>query len=183
MTASAAWLTNRGRAKRGEFLTLGQFTETKLLVPRLLSGRQDGAIQELTKRMEATGRISNAPSFVEAALKRELDLPTFAGDGVAVPHVRGGAVRELSVAVGLSATGICWGRAGRRTAHAVFLFAVPLAEAATYLALLSGLSSLIFDETAFASLKHAKQPEEMLRVFHAVRLVRQDVQSGVPCRA
>ena len=163
-------------------MTLGQFTEAKLLIPRLLSDRRDGAIQELTKRLEGTGRIENAPGFLEAVLKRETEMPTMV-EGVAVPHVRGAAVQNLSIAVGLSAAGIPWGRDKRRAAHMVFLFAVPLSDAATYLSLLSGLSSLIQDEIAFTALKRATQPEEMLMVLNAVRLVRMTARPGQPIRA
>ena len=160
-------------------MTLGQFTEAKLLIPRLLSDRQDGAIQELTKRLEATGRIESASGFLEAVLKRETEMPTFV-EGVGVPHVRGRAVQKLSVAVGLSAVGIPWGWDQRRVAHAVFLFAVPISKAATYLSLLSGLSTLIQDEMAFTALKRATQPEEMLTVLNAVRLVRMTARPGQP---
>jgi mannitol/fructose-specific phosphotransferase system IIA component (Ntr-type) len=162
-------------------MTIGQFTEPKLLIPCLLSDRQDGAIQELTKRLEATGRIENSPGFLEAVLKRETEMPTFI-EGVAVPHVRGGAVQKLSVAVGLSATGIPWGLDKRRVAHAVFLFAVPLTEAQTYLSLLSGLSSLIQDEVSFTALKRATQPEEMQSVLNTLRLVRRTVHPSQPMR-
>lgn len=68
-------------------MTLGQFTEPRLLIPRLLSDRQDGAIQELAKRLEATGRIQNASAFLEAVLKRENELPNVCRRG------RGGAAR------------------------------------------------------------------------------------------
>lgn len=152
-------------------MTLGQFTEPKLLIPRLLSDQQDGAIQELSKRLAATGRIGNAPAFLAAVLKREAELPTFI-DGVAVPHVRGAAVTVLSVAIGLSAHGIPWGGHKDRIAYAVILFAVPLTEAQTYLQLLSGRCALIQDDTAFARLKAAVQPEEMFRMLKAVRVER-----------
>jgi mannitol/fructose-specific phosphotransferase system IIA component (Ntr-type) len=86
-------------------------------------------------------------------------------------------VHKLSVAVGLSSAGIPWGWDKRRFARAVFLFAVPLTDARTYLSLLSGLSSLIQDEMAFTALKRAIQPEDMQRVINAVRLVR---MTGLP---
>ena len=47
-------------------LALGQFTETRLLLPRLLSTRQEGVIQELAKRLETTGRIPKATVFTDA---------------------------------------------------------------------------------------------------------------------
>lgn len=160
-------------------MTLGQFTEPRLLIPRLLSERSDGAIRELAKRLETTGRIGNAPAFLEAVLRREEELPTYI-EGVAVPHARGGAVTELSIAIGLSGPGIPWDRENRCVAKAVFLFAVPLSEAQTYLALLGGLSSLIHDEIAYTALRRATQPEAMLQVLQAVRLVR---MAARPCAA
>ena len=161
-----------GRRRPAPTLTMGRFTEPRLLVPRLLSNRPEGVIQELAKRLEATGRIQDAAAFTKAVAGREVDLPTVVGSGVAVPHGRGSAVRSLSLAVGLSAAGIPWGRGHRLTARAIFLFAIPLMEASTYLALLSGLSTLMRDERAFAALESAMQPEDMLWVLNGVHLVR-----------
>jgi mannitol/fructose-specific phosphotransferase system IIA component (Ntr-type) len=152
-------------------MTLGQFTEPKLLIPHLLSNQQDGVIQELTQRLESTERIQNAPAFLEAVLKRESQVPTFIEDGVAIPHVRSGAVGKLSVAVGLSAPGIPWGRDNRCIAKVVFLFAVPLTEAQAYLSLLSGLSALTRNEMAFAAFRRATQPAEMLGVLNTIPLM------------
>ncbi len=152
------------------YMTFGQFTESKLLIPHLHSSRSDGAIRELAKSLETTGRIGNPTAFLEAVLQREEEMPTFL-ESVAIPHARGAAVNKLSVAVGLSVPGIPWGRDGRHIAKIVFLFAVPLSEARTYLSMLSGLSTLIHDEMACAALKHATQPEAMLGVLQTVRLV------------
>ncbi len=157
-------------------MNLGQFTERRLLIPRLLSRRQDGAIRELAQRLEATVRIQSASSFLEALLKHESESPALVGDGVAIPHVRGGAVDKLTIAVGLSSPGIPWGRTGQHIAHVIFLVAVPLTESGAYLSLLSGLSSMIQDEAAFTSLKHSTQPEDMYRVLSAVPLIQAPVQ-------
>jgi mannitol/fructose-specific phosphotransferase system IIA component (Ntr-type) len=171
-----------GRSQTTSALSLGLFTEARLLVPRLLSAGPDGVIQELAKRFEATGRIPDAAAFTEVVVRREMDIPTFAGGGVMVPHGRGGAVRSLSLAVGLSECGIPWGRDRGLTARAIFLFAIPLTKASTYLALLSGLSTLMRDETAFASLTTATQPEDMLRVLTAVSWVRRTFRMPPPPR-
>ena len=117
-----------------------------------------------------TGRIQNASAFVQAVLKRESEFPTFVAKGVALPHLRGEVAQKLSLALGLSAAGIRWGRDARQMAKVVFLFAIPLTEAQTYLSLLSGLSSLVQDAKAFDALSQATHPEEMLRVLNAIPL-------------
>lgn len=155
----------------GGRMNLGQFTETKLLIPRLFNDRPEGAIWELAKRLEVAGRIQHTPAFVEAAIRREAELATFL-DGVALPHGRGAAVQQLSLAVGFSTVGIPWAGNHRECAHALFLIAVPLTEAGTYLRLMSGLAWLIQNQTALAALMRATQPEEMLRILASVQVVR-----------
>ena len=92
-------------------MTLAQFTEPKLLVPRLLSNHRESAIIELSRRLESAGRIENADSFVDAAMDHE-SIASAVFDGVTFPLARGRAVKELSFAAGLSRQGIRWG-AGR----------------------------------------------------------------------
>lgn len=156
-------------------MTLGQFTEPTLLIPCLFSSGQEGVIQELVRQLEVTGRVDNARVYSEALLHREADLPTFVGQNVAVPHLRAGALKQISLAVGMSQTGIPWGRFQSRIAKVVFLVAVPLKEAATYISLLSGLSRLIHDDTVFNAFRRVTQPEQMLSVLNGVRLVERTI--------
>jgi mannitol/fructose-specific phosphotransferase system IIA component (Ntr-type) len=149
-------------------MTFGQFTEPDLLVPKLAGDGQEAALRELTRRLESTGRIQNAPAFLTAALARESQQPIFVGPGVVVPHVRSSDALKLSMAVGLAGEGVPWGRHG--IAKVIFLFAVPSKEAGTYLLLLSGLSRLMRDEAAFAALKKGTQPGEMWRVLDEICL-------------
>lgn len=161
------------RAKAPEVaFSLGSLTEPRLLVPRLSSGRPEAAIEELAQRLEAVGRIPKSTAFAEIVIRRELDLPTFVGEGVVVPHGRGAAVKALTLAVGLSDSGIPWGREGHLRAHCVFLSAIPPTGASRFLALLSALSGLIRDDAALSALKAAARPEDMLRVLSGVKLVR-----------
>lgn len=108
-------------------------------------------------RFAAAGRIQDVAAFSKVVGAREMNCATFIRAGVVVPHGRGGVVRRLSLAVGLSSAGIRWGGDSRRAANAVSLFAIPLSQAAVYLALLSALPGLIHDEGNFAMLKAARQ--------------------------
>jgi mannitol/fructose-specific phosphotransferase system IIA component (Ntr-type) len=157
-----------GRFEESMPATFGQFTELELLAPNLPGGGPEGAIRELTRRLESTGRIRNAAAFLSAALAREIQQPMFMGQGVVVPHVRSGDALKLSVAIGLAGEGIAWD--GHGTARVVFLFAVPLTEAGRYLLLLSGLSRLMQNKAAFAALQQGTQPEEMWQALHKIRL-------------
>lgn len=154
-------------------MTLAQFTEPKLLVPRLLSERQEDVICELATRLQSAERITNAGRFAQALLAGET-LPVAVLDSVAFPHLRGGAVKKLSLAIGLSQPGIRWGRGRSPIVHLAALFAVPLSEEQTYLSLVVAFSSFIKDESAFSELRQCVRPEAMLSVLDRVRVVRMD---------
>jgi mannitol/fructose-specific phosphotransferase system IIA component (Ntr-type) len=152
-------------------MTLAQFTEPKLLVPRLLSERQEDVIVELAKRLESAERIANAGRFAQSLMACE-SLAVAVLDGVAFPHARGGAVKKLSFALGLSQPCIRWGRGRSPVVHTVALFAVPLSEGQTYLSLVMAFSSFMKDEPAFSALRRYVRPEAMLNVLEQVRVVR-----------
>ncbi len=146
----------------------GRFTEPKLLVPRLLSSDQIGAIKELTSRLQNAGRIDDSLAFFQAVLEREYMLQATPECGLAFPHARGRGANTLSFALGLSADGIPWGTVKGGLAHAIFLLAVPLSETQLYLTLLSRLSRLGQDEALRASLFDCRQPEEMLQLLDSL---------------
>jgi mannitol/fructose-specific phosphotransferase system IIA component (Ntr-type) len=158
-------------------MNLGQFTESKLLVPCLLSEWRDCAISELSQRLENAGRIEDASVFTRAVLDHE-SLGSAVFDKVAFPLARDKAVKELSFALGLSPQGIRWGVGRKPFVHTVILFAVPLPEGQRYLSLVLTISSFLKDEMAFAALRGCAQSEEMWTVLQHVRCVRTGPQTA-----
>lgn len=152
-------------------MTLGEFTEPRLLVPRLLSDRQKDVIAELAKRLESAKRIEHAAGFAQALMAHE-SLAAAVLDGVAFPHARGRAVKELSFAIGLSQEGVRWGGERGQLIHTLVLFAVPLSEGQRYLSLVLAFASFLKDDRAFSALRCCVQPEEMLGVLKQVRVAR-----------
>jgi mannitol/fructose-specific phosphotransferase system IIA component (Ntr-type) len=149
-------------------MTLGKFTETKLLVPRLLSTDHMGAIKELTKRLYLTGRIDDSLAFFQAVVEREYMLHSTPERGVVFPHARGHGVNTLSFAVGISAEGVPWGSFRGPLARVVLLLAIPLSETQVYLNLLSSLSRFFQEEASLTSLCECRQPEEMFTLFDSI---------------
>ena len=159
-------------------MNLSQFTEPKLLVPRLLSRHRESAIMELSKRLGHTERIRNVDAFVDAALDHEA-VASAVFDGVTFPLARGQAVRELSFALGFSPQGIRWGLGKAPTVHTVVLFAVPLSVGQPYLSLVVTFAEFLKDEPAFSALRQCAQPEEMFATLKQVRVRRTGPQLAV----
>lgn len=159
-------------------MTLAQFTEPRLLVPRLLSDSRDSVIAELSSRLASTGRIEDAREFTLAALAHE-SFFSAVFDEVAFPLARGRAVKELSFAFGLSQPGIRWGGPKMPVVNAVMLFAVPLSADQLHLSLAVTFASFLQDTAAFAALAECVQPEEMFAALKQVRLRRTGPQPQV----
>jgi len=145
-----------------------QYTDLRLLVPRLLSADQSGAIKELARRLQSAGRIEDASAFLRAVMERESMLQFPAESGVVFPHARGSGIITLSFAVGLAPHGIAWGDVKGACARVVFLLAIPLSETQSYLDLLARLAALCQNGQLLASLRESVRPEQMLAVLNSV---------------
>jgi mannitol/fructose-specific phosphotransferase system IIA component (Ntr-type) len=152
-------------------MSLGQFTEPKLLVPNLLSEWRDGVIAGLSQRLESTQRIESDTEFTHDVLDHE-SLVSTVFDDVAFPLARGRAVKELSFALGLSQHGVRWGTGRTPVVHTVVLLAVPLSEAQDYHSLVLTMFSFLRDEMTVFTLRQCSQPEEMWAVLNKVRRAR-----------
>ena len=151
-------------------MNLGQFTELRLLVPQLFSEWRDGAISELSQRLESAGRVENANAFASAVLDHE-SSGSAVFDQTAFPLARSETVKELSFALGLSSPGVRWGAGRTPIVRAVILFAVPPSEERTYLSLVLTFARFSNDEKSFSDLQCCAQPGQMLAVLNQVRCV------------
>jgi mannitol/fructose-specific phosphotransferase system IIA component (Ntr-type) len=151
-------------------MTLAQFTEPKLIVPRLLGTHRESAIMELSGRLEIAERIENFETFAHDVLQHEA-LASAEFSGVAFPLTRGRAARELSFALGFARQPIVWGNGRATKVHTVVLLAVPQEAGQQYLSFLLTFSNFIKNEAAFVALRYCVNPKEIMTLLGDVRLL------------
>jgi mannitol/fructose-specific phosphotransferase system IIA component (Ntr-type) len=160
-------------------MTVGDFTEPSLLIPRLLGTDQASAIHVLSGRLQNAGRVEDSLAFFQAVLQRDYLSSSASGSGVAFPPARGRGINRSSFALGLSEAGVRW-RDGWRV-HAVFLIAIPHADAQLYLALVSALARLARTDNFMGAVMACAQPDQMWRVLQGVEVnVPANVRSARP---
>jgi fructose-specific phosphotransferase system IIA component len=104
------------------------------------------AIDELAELLHRAGKLSSKEQFINDVQRRELEIPTSVGRGVAIPHARSSAVLETAVAVG-RAKGIHWADDDEEPVRMVFLLAVPSTNPSTdYIGMLSALASALLED-------------------------------------
>jgi mannitol/fructose-specific phosphotransferase system IIA component (Ntr-type) len=119
--------------------------------------------------IEVAGIIHNStdmvdfPCFCQELLARDELRSTAAGYGVAFPHARTDAVREIVIAAGRSTAGI---RFGDETVFFIFVIGTPREKASEYLVAVGTLARLMRTEKIRAALGKAKTPEEFIRVLN-----------------
>lgn len=152
--------------RRGEPAQVGlaRFSTPRLMMPQLAATDREGALLEMSQRLEQEGFVDSAAKLAEEALKREVIASTAVDPGLAFPHVRGVEGGGLTLALGISRKGIKFG--GKTLSRILFFMVIPTAASAFYLKLLSGLTQSFRDESARESLLKASTPEELWKALN-----------------
>lgn len=91
-------------------------------------------------------RLINVDKYVEDVKARESLSTTGIGDGVAIPHAKSSWVKEPTVVVGKSSSGIEWESLDDEPVNLVFLIAVPEDGGNEHLKILQVLAVSLMDD-------------------------------------
>lgn len=143
---------------------VSRFSAESLMVPNLLAGSADDAIEILAGKMESNRFVSHADKLIAAALERETMLSTAMENGLAFPHVRGVEGGSLTLACGVSKTPFKYDAAGTPV-NIVFLITIPAAVSAFYLRLMAGLTEAFLKEANRTALIEAETPAALWKAL------------------
>jgi len=140
-----------------------------LLVPdaivlNLKAQEKIGVIRELAQLLIERAMITDPEEFYAAILKRENLESTGIGHGVAIPHARTKAVKQLVLAFGRSTTGVDFNSLDGRPCFDIFLIASPEEKKSEYIATLARLSKFLRRDEVRADLAKAQTGEEVLGI-------------------
>jgi mannitol/fructose-specific phosphotransferase system IIA component (Ntr-type) len=97
-------------------------------IPELQARDRDGAIKELISALDRAGKLGrgNREEIIKAVIKREKEASTGMGKGVAVPHVKHSAVKDVVAVVGQSSAGIDFSSLDKQPVYTIILLISPL---------------------------------------------------------
>ena len=109
-------------------MKLEDFVCFEAIIPKLRSTDRDGVIAELVSALDKAGRLgkTNREEIIKAIIKREKEASTGIGKGVAVPHVKHPAVKEVVATIGQSSTGIDFSSLDKQPVYSVILLVSPV---------------------------------------------------------
>jgi fructose-specific phosphotransferase system IIA component len=131
-----------------------------------LEGRdKNSVITELVDLLDKNGLIQDRQTVLDAVFTRERTRSTGIGSGIAIPHGKSNAVRELVMALGLASDPIDFDSVDKRPVSIVILLVSPADQTGPHIQALARISRLMLDEDfkrALENVHSAKEAYELM---------------------
>ncbi len=129
------------------------------------SSENEGVLKEMVNTVELDGMVANRTALVDALWERERLGSTAIGYGIAIPHARTDAVRNIVMLFGRSAAGVEFGAMDGKPVHLFFMIASPPAASGEYLKVLARLAGLLKEEDFRKKLMAAESCKDILSIL------------------
>jgi mannitol/fructose-specific phosphotransferase system IIA component (Ntr-type) len=125
-----------------------------------LAGRdKDSVIAELIDLVDGAGLVGDRQVVQDAVFRREQTRSTGIGAGIAIPHGKCKAVKELVMALGITAGPIDFQSVDDKPVSIVILLVSPLDQTGPHIQALARISRLMLDATFKRALEQASTAE------------------------
>lgn len=142
------------------------FFKEELCIFHLRSRKKLSALQEMVRHLAKENLISDEQFIMEMLKNRESLGSTGLGNGVAFPHGRSLAIKQLTVLFARSAGGVDFDSLDKKPTKVFFLILAPSDKGAEiYLALLSELIGLIQKPAMLKKLCEVTDYESLLEIL------------------
>lgn len=144
-------------------MKLSDFICFEATVPELKADDRDGVIVELISLLDKAGRLGKAQSMdiQKEMIKREKEASTGMGKGVAVPHVKHKAIKDVVAAVGLRSVGIDFSALDKQPVYSVILLVSPLENPDRHLQAMESVFTHLQKEKFRKFLRQCRTPEQI----------------------
>jgi len=139
---------------------------TRILKPSCVKVPLEGkdklsAITELVNVLDANKLLSDRDDALQSVLTREQTKSTGIGSGVAIPHGKCKAVRELVMAIGIARQPVDFGSVDGKPVSIIILLISPSDQTGPHIQALAQISRLMLDEALRNKLRKAGSAKEV----------------------
>lgn len=121
---------------------------------------KDAVIVELVDLLDANQRLGNRDIALEAVITREQTRSTGIGSGIAIPHGKCKAVKELVMAIGIAHEPIEFDSVDDKPVTIVLLLVSPADQTGPHIQALAKISRLMLDKQFKQALENATTAEQ-----------------------
>ncbi len=109
-------------------MKFADFVCFEAVIPQLQANDRDGVIAELVSSLDKAGKLGRGKrkDIIKTIIKRENEASTGMGKGIAVPHIKHKAVKDVVAAIGCSSAGIDFSALDKQPVYLVVLLISPV---------------------------------------------------------
>jgi mannitol/fructose-specific phosphotransferase system IIA component (Ntr-type) len=144
-------------------MKFADFVCFEAIIPELKAKGRNSVITELVSALDKAGRLgkNNREEITKAVIKREKEASTGMGKGVAVPHVKHKAVKDVVATIGQSSIGIDFSSLDKKLVYSVILLISPADDPDRHLQAMEYVFKYLQDEKFRKFLRQSKTAEEI----------------------
>lgn len=133
------------------------------IIPELKTRDRSGVIRELVSALHKAGQLGkgNCEEIIKAVIKRENEASTGMGKGVAVPHVKHKAVKDVVATIGQSSAGIDFSSLDKQPVYSVILIISPVDNPDKHLQVMESVFKHLQEEKFRKFLRQSKEAAEI----------------------
>jgi fructose-specific phosphotransferase system IIA component len=146
-------------------MSLTQILQPNCVKAPLESRDKEAAIAELVDLLDAGGLLSNRDDALQAVLTRERIQSTGTGAGIAIPHGKCRAVKELVMAIGIAREPIEFRSVDGKPVTILILLISPADQTGPHIQALAKISRLMLNENFRKNLEKAASAEEVYKLL------------------
>ncbi|MHC4114404.1 MAG: PTS sugar transporter subunit IIA [Planctomycetota bacterium] len=138
---------------------------TEIVLPSCLKVPLEGkdkesVITELVDLLDTEKLLQDKIVVLNAVFMREKTRSTGIGSGIAIPHGKCSAVKELVMSIGIASEPIDFASVDGKPVRIILLLVSPASQTGPHIQALAKISKLMLDETFKKSLEEVKSAEE-----------------------
>jgi fructose-specific phosphotransferase system IIA component len=134
-------------------------------IKHLESQNKYDAIEELALVFKETDICDDIEALIRALKEREEMMSTGIGFGIAIPHAKIRAVKEIAFAIGISQKGIEFESMDGKPVYLIILVAAGERQHKDYLKILSSIMNILKDEGIKNRIIQSKSSEEIITIL------------------
>jgi len=144
---------------------LSNYLSSSAINLSLNGGQKDNVLEEMVDLLEKCGKVIDKDSYLTSVLDREKLGSTGIGRGIAIPHGKSEAIKNIAIAFGRSSGGVEFDALDDQPVNLIFMLAAPYNVGSIYLKVLAELSKLLKHKEFRQALMEADSADKVIEIF------------------
>jgi PTS system nitrogen regulatory IIA component len=148
-------------------MNLKKVLASDCILPDLKSGSKEDILIEMIDFLAAAGKITDREAVLSAVMEREQKMSTGMQNGIAIPHGRTDAVKQLVAMIAIHRKGVDFDAMDGQPCHIFIMTVSPAKRTGPHIQFLAEISKLLSSPELREQILNADDSEQILSLLTA----------------